>query len=70
MVQGKETAKKVLVILVTGAEQIEVVIHVDVMRRAKIEVTLVGLISADPLTCSLDVVIKPNCSHSSAVDST
>ena len=42
MVQGKETAKKVLVILVTGAEQMEVVVQVDVMRRAKIEVTLVG----------------------------
>ena len=70
MVQGNETAKKALVILVTGAEQIEVVIHVDVMRRAKIEVTLVGLTSADPLTCSRDVVIKLNCSHSSAADST
>ena len=60
MVQGNETAKKVLVILVTGAEQIEVVIHVDVMRGAKIEVTLFGLTSADPLTCSRDVVIKPD----------
>ena len=48
MVQGKETAKKVLVILVTGVEQIEVGIHVDAMRRAKIEVTLVGLISESP----------------------
>ena len=70
MVQSKETAKKVLVILVTGAEQMEVVIHVDVMRRTKIEVTLVGLTSADPLTCSRDVVNKTDCSHSSAADST
>ena len=60
MVQDKETAKKVLVTLVTGAEQMEVAIHVDVMRRAKIELILFGLTSADPLTCSRDVVIKPD----------
>ena len=70
MVQGKEMGKKVLVILDTRAEQMEVLIHVDVIRRAKIEVTLVGLTSAEPLTCSRDVVIKPDCSQSSAADST
>ena len=70
MVQGKETAKKVLVILFTGAEQMEVGIPVDVMRRAKIEVPLVALPSTNPLTCSRDVVIKPDCSHSSVADTT
>ena len=70
MVQGKEKVKKVLVILVTGAEQMEVFLAVEVMRRAKMELTLVGLPSADPLTCSRDVVIKPDCSLSSEADST
>ncbi|XP_075263692.1 Parkinson disease protein 7 homolog [Convolutriloba macropyga] len=67
---GEEMAKKVLVILAAGAEEMEVVIPVDVMRRAKIEVTLAGLSSADPVTCSRDVVIKPDCSLSSVADST
>ena len=48
----------------------KVVIPVDVMRRAKIEVTLFGMPSADPVPCSRDVVIKPVCSHSSVADST
>ena len=54
--------KKALVILSSGAEEMETVIAVDVMRRAKIEVTLAGLESRDPVECSRGVKIVPDCS--------
>ena len=43
---GEEMAKKVLVILAAGAEEMEVVIPVDVMRRAKVNMQI-------HLACSL-----------------
>lgn len=54
--------KKALVILSEGAEEMETVISVDVMRRAKIEVTLAGLDSSSPVTCSRRVRILPDAS--------
>ena len=53
-------AKKALVILAPGAEEMETVIPVDVMRRAGIRVTLAGLEGPDPVTCSRGVVLVPD----------
>ncbi|XP_066297098.1 Parkinson disease protein 7 homolog isoform X2 [Branchiostoma lanceolatum] len=51
-----------LVILAEGAEEMETVISVDVMRRGGIKVTLAGLAGTDPVKCSRDVVICPDTS--------
>jgi protein DJ-1 len=53
-------AVKALIILATGAEEMETVITIDVLRRAKINVTVAGLDGKDPVTCSRDVVIVPD----------
>ncbi|XP_007453370.1 PREDICTED: protein DJ-1 [Lipotes vexillifer] len=55
-------SKRALVILATGAEEMETVIPVDVMRRAGIKVTIAGLTGRDPVQCSRDVVICPDAS--------
>ena len=54
--------KKALVILSPGAEEMETVISVDVLRRAKISVTLAGIDSSEPVTCSRNVRIVPDTS--------
>uniref|UniRef100_U5EU18 Putative transcriptional regulator dj-1 n=1 Tax=Corethrella appendiculata TaxID=1370023 RepID=U5EU18_9DIPT len=59
-------SKKVLAVLPTGAEEMEFVISVDVLRRAGVEVTVAGLNGTDPVKCSRDVVIKPDTSFESA----
>ncbi len=56
------SGKKALVVLSPGAEEMETVISVDIMRRAKISVTLAGLDSSDPVKCSRDVRIVPDSS--------
>lgn len=56
------SGKKALVILSPGAEEMETVISVDVLRRAKISVTLAGIDSSAPVTCSRDVRIVPDMS--------
>ena len=56
--------KRALVILSPGAEEMETVISVDVLRRAKIDVTVAGLESGDPVECSRGVKIVPDCSLS------
>ena len=56
------SGKRALVILSPGAEEMETVISVDVLRRAKIEVTLAGIDSSSPVTCSRDVRIVPDMS--------
>ncbi len=53
-------AKKALVVLAPGAEEMETVIPVDVMRRAGIRVTLAGLEGPGPVTCSRGVVLVPD----------
>ncbi len=53
--------KKVLVFLAEGAEEMETVITVDVLRRAGLHVTLVGVQGgAHPVSCSRHVRILPD----------
>ena len=59
--------KKALVILSPGAEEMETVISTDVLRRAKIDVILAGLDSAEPVECSRNVRIVPDMSLDEAV---
>ncbi|XP_061039992.1 Parkinson disease protein 7 homolog [Eubalaena glacialis] len=59
-------SKRALVTLATGAEEMETVIPVDVMRRAGIKVTIAGLAGKDPVQCSRDVVICPDSSLENA----
>ncbi len=54
--------KCALVILAPGAEEMETVISTDVLRRAKINVTLAGLDSTEPIVCSRNVRIVPDMS--------
>uniref|UniRef100_A0A8C6UJB1 protein deglycase n=1 Tax=Neogobius melanostomus TaxID=47308 RepID=A0A8C6UJB1_9GOBI len=54
--------KRALVILSKGAEEMETVIPVDVMRRAGIAVTVAGLTGKEPVQCSRNVVICPDAS--------
>lgn len=56
------SGKKAVVILSEGAEEMETVIPVDVMRRAGIEVTVAGLTGKEPVKCSRNVVICPDAS--------
>ncbi|XP_044523610.1 Parkinson disease protein 7 [Gracilinanus agilis] len=55
-------SKKALVILAKGAEEMETVIPVDLMRRAGIKVVLAGLSGKDPVQCSRDVLLCPDTS--------
>ncbi|KPP74501.1 protein DJ-1-like [Scleropages formosus] len=55
-------AKRALVIVAKGAEEMETVIPVDVMRRAGIAVTVAGLSGKEPVHCSRDVRICPDTS--------
>ena len=61
-------AKKALVILAPGAEEMETVISVDVLRRAKIDVTLAGLDGNEPVECSRSVKIVPDVSLEEAIE--
>ncbi|XP_052213967.1 Parkinson disease protein 7 homolog isoform X2 [Dreissena polymorpha] len=56
----KAIMTKALVILSEGAEEMETVISVDVLRRGGIEVTVAGLEGSDPVLCSRDVRIVPD----------
>ncbi|XP_052760041.1 Parkinson disease protein 7 homolog [Mya arenaria] len=53
---------KALLILSEGAEEMETVISVDVLRRAGIDVTVAGLNSAEAVECSRKVKIVPDMS--------
>jgi protein DJ-1 len=53
---------KALVFLAEGAEEMETVITVDILRRAGIEVTLAGVNGDQTVTCSRNVKIVPDCS--------
>lgn len=51
---------RVLVPLAAGAEEMEVVIVVDVLRRAGFDVLLAGIAGAAPVTCSRGVILTPD----------
>jgi protein DJ-1 len=52
--------KTALVVLAAGAEEMEVSIIVDVLRRAAVKVTLAGLAGSGPVTCSRGLRISPD----------
>uniref|UniRef100_A0A1A9W8B5 DJ-1/PfpI domain-containing protein n=1 Tax=Glossina brevipalpis TaxID=37001 RepID=A0A1A9W8B5_9MUSC len=54
--------KTALIVLASGAEEMEFVISADVLRRAGIKVTIAGLADTQPVKCSRDVVIIPDTS--------
>uniref|UniRef100_H2YLH5 protein deglycase n=1 Tax=Ciona savignyi TaxID=51511 RepID=H2YLH5_CIOSA len=58
--------KKALVLLADGAEEIEAVVVIDVLRRADIDVTVAGLTGDGIVTCSRKVKIKPDMDIASA----
>lgn len=51
---------RAVVILAEGAEEMEVVILVDVLRRGGVAVTLAGLDDAAPVRCSRGVTLVPD----------
>ncbi|MFO0612051.1 MAG: DJ-1 family glyoxalase III [Polyangiaceae bacterium] len=53
--------KRALVVLAEGAEEMEVTIIVDVLRRASVDVVLAGLDGASGVFCSRRIVIQPDC---------
>jgi len=60
-------AKRALVILATGAEEMEVVDTVDVLRVGGVDVTVAGLTGPDLVQCSHQMVIKPDTSLDDAL---
>merc|ERR1712141_121183 len=54
--------KRALVVLAKGAEEMEAVISVDVLRRANIETVVAGLDGNNVVTCSRGVFVKPDTS--------
>ena len=58
--------KRVLVVLAPGAEEMETVIVVDVLRRGELDVVLAGLDGDEPVTCSRGVTIVPDAALAQA----
>ncbi|XP_046563005.1 Parkinson disease protein 7 homolog [Haliotis rubra] len=58
-----------IVLLAEGAEEMETVITVDVLRRGGIDVTLAGLTGTDPVLCSRQVKVVPDKSLDDALKS-
>ena len=55
-----EEARRALVLLAAGAEEIEVTVTVDVLRRAGVEVLLAGVDGPAAVSCSRGVVLTPD----------
>lgn len=53
-------SKRVVVFLANGAEEMETVITVDVLRRGGIEVILAGINEDNTVVCSRNVKIVPD----------
>ncbi|XP_033764203.1 protein/nucleic acid deglycase DJ-1-like [Pecten maximus] len=60
---------KALVLLAVGAEEMETVITVDVLRRGGVDVTLAGLAGNEPVLCSRNVKLVPDMSLEDAMKS-
>ena len=60
MITEETLPKRALVLLAPGAEEMEVVIVVDVLRRGGIEVVLAGVDGAGPVRCSRAVTLVPD----------
>ncbi len=54
------SATRVCVLLAPGAEEMETVIIVDVLRRADVEVVLAGVEGPQPVRCSRGVTLVPD----------
>ena len=67
-IQAKTMVKKALVFLAEGAEEMETVILVDMLRRAEINVTLAGVKGDAPVICSRNVRIVPDKALSSVAN--
>ncbi|KAJ3039940.1 hypothetical protein HDV00_011606 [Rhizophlyctis rosea] len=61
-------APSALVLLADGSEEMEAVITIDILRRAEVDVTVAGLNSAQPITCSRHVKIVPDKALSDVQD--
>uniref|UniRef100_A0A2A4IYT8 DJ-1/PfpI domain-containing protein n=2 Tax=Heliothis virescens TaxID=7102 RepID=A0A2A4IYT8_HELVI len=57
---NKKMSKTALVILTQGAEEMETVITVDMLRRGGVNVTLAGLDGKEPVLCSRQVTLVPD----------
>ncbi len=64
---ARAAAPRALVLLADGAEEMEVTIAVDVLRRAEVDVVLAGVDGAGAVTCSRGVRLLPDAALS-AVD--
>ena len=62
--------RKALIFLAEGAEETETIITVDSLRRANIDVCLVGLNNADTVTCALKTKIVPDTDLNSVKNDT
>eukprot|EP01134_Creolimax_fragrantissima_P001632 CFRG1632T1 len=60
------SGRTALVIIADGQEELESVAAIDILRRGKVDVTVSGLESGDPIACSRGVVIVPDASLSTA----
>lgn len=59
--------KRIAVLLAPGAEEMETTIIVDVLRRAALEVVLLGVDGVEPVTCSRGVRLVPDASLEEAM---
>jgi protein DJ-1 len=64
------STKRALVFLASGAEEMETVITVDVLRRAGIDVILAGVDGVDPVICSRNVKVVPDVDLNTVKDDT
>ena len=62
------STSRVLVLLAQGAEEMEVTIVVDVLRRAGLSVVLAGIDGEGPVECSRGLRLVPDCALAAVHD--
>jgi protein DJ-1 len=67
---NRKMSNNALVFLAQGAEEMETVITVDVLRRAGVNVTLAGVNGAEPVLCSRNVRVVPDEDLNNVKDNT